>query len=90
VSLDGRGAIVTGGAQSIGAAIVRELIGQGARVAIRRRAGAGERLAADLGGAAVFVHADTGGPAERDRAVDVAVDRFGGIEQRRRWRRGQY
>lgn len=79
MSLDGRGAIVTGGAQSIGAAIVRELAGQGARVAIVDVAqGPGERLAAELG--AVFVHADIADPAGRDRATDVAVDRFGGID----------
>lgn len=81
MSLDGRGAIVTGGAQSIGAAIVRELVERGARVAIVDVArGPGERLAADLGAAAVFVHADIGEPAGRDRAVATAVDRFGGID----------
>jgi len=81
VNLDGRVAIVTGGAQSIGAAIVRELAGQGARVAIVDVAqGPGERLAAGLGEAALFVHADIGDPAGPDDAADVVVDRFGGVD----------
>jgi NAD(P)-dependent dehydrogenase (short-subunit alcohol dehydrogenase family) len=81
MSLGGRVAIVTGGAQSIGAAIVRELVGRGAQVVVVDLAqNPGERLVAELGEPAVFVRADIGDPADRDRALEVAVDRFGGVD----------
>lgn len=57
--LDGRGAIVTGGASGIGRAIAGLLHAEGARVAIVDRDGeAADRAAAELGGAAYAVSAD--------------------------------
>lgn len=81
MSLAGRVGIVTGGAQSIGAAIVRELCARGARVVIvdvDERPG--KRLAEQLGEAAAFVAADVSDPAGRDEAVRVAERRFGGVD----------
>ena len=58
-SLNGRTALVTGGASGIGAAIVRGFARQGARVAVLDLADeAGEALAAELGGTVLFVHCD--------------------------------
>ena len=54
-SLDGKVALVTGGARGIGAAVSRELAGAGARVAINYRSGAdaATAVAAEVGGIAV-------------------------------------
>lgn len=57
--LQGRTALVTGGASGIGEAIVRALAAQGARVGIiDLDAAAGSALAAELGGAVAFAQAD--------------------------------
>jgi len=57
--LEGKVAIVTGGARGMGAATVRMFVAEGATVVIADRlADAGNRLADELGGAAVFVEHD--------------------------------
>lgn len=77
----GRSAIVTGGGRGIGEAIARLLVAQGASVlVISRTASEVEAVAASIGDLAVPLVADVGDPADADRAVATAVERFGGVE----------
>lgn len=71
---DGIRAIVTGGASGIGAAVARELLGRGARVAV---------LDLDPSGApdgSLPVPCDVGDDASVAGAVTAAVDAFGGVD----------
>ena len=79
--LDGRVALVTGGARGIGEAYVRALHGAGARVVIADILDAdGRALAADLGEGALFVHLDVTDEGEWDAAVAASVDSFGSVD----------
>lgn len=74
--MEGKRALVTGGASGIGAATVRLLAGQGAHVTVvdlPRVADAGERLAREVGGD--FVGADVGDVDEWSRIV-APIDRL--------------
>ena len=67
--MDGKTAIVTGGATLIGAAVVRAFRAAGANVAVADiDAEAGERLAAELGDGVLFLATDI-----RDDAADRAL-----------------
>jgi L-fucose dehydrogenase len=76
--------IVTGGASGIGAAIVRELAGEGARpVIIDRDKEAGERLSADLGEAhlrASIVVTDLSEAENCRHAVEQTLREFGRLD----------
>jgi NAD(P)-dependent dehydrogenase (short-subunit alcohol dehydrogenase family) len=73
-------AIVTGGASGLGEACVRNFIEAGAQVAILDRDSArGEKLAAELGGNAVFAEADITSEESVQRAIKRALDSFGSI-----------
>ncbi|CAN6295416.1 unnamed protein product [Urochloa humidicola] len=77
--LEGKVAIVTGGARGIGEAIVRLFVKHGARVVIADIDGAaGEALASALGPQVSFVRCDVSVEEEVKRAVDWAVSRHGG------------
>jgi NAD(P)-dependent dehydrogenase (short-subunit alcohol dehydrogenase family) len=80
-ALDGKTAIVTGGATLIGAAVVRALAEAGATVAIADidKAG-GEALARELGDAVLFLETDIRDDAEIQRFVAATVERFGGVD----------
>jgi NAD(P)-dependent dehydrogenase (short-subunit alcohol dehydrogenase family) len=79
--LTGRVAVVTGGAQSIGAAITQELHARGARVLVMDTDGrAAERLAVRLGDDVHHVTADVSDAEGREAAVQAALGRFGGID----------
>ncbi|XP_037488690.1 sex determination protein tasselseed-2-like [Triticum dicoccoides] len=80
--LEGKVAIVTGGAHGIGEAIVRAFVRHGARVVIADiDAAAGEALAAALGGACCsYVHCDVSVEADVERAVGVCVARHGRLD----------
>lgn len=81
MKLQGRTAIVTGGAKGIGAAIVERYVAEGARVAIADIAlGEAEALAAGLGDAAFAVRLDVTRPDSIAAAVDATCSRFGGID----------
>ena len=79
--LQGRVALVTGGASGIGAATVRRFAAEGARVVIVDLQDAlGEALAEELGAAAVYQHADVAREADVAAAVDRALDGFGRLD----------
>lgn len=73
-------ALVTGGSRGIGAAYARILVAEGAKVVIGDILDTeGQELAAELGGAAAFIHLDVTQPAEWMAAVAFAVASFGGL-----------
>lgn len=77
--LEGLGAVVTGGASGIGAATVRRLAADGARVAVIDRDGGGaQQVAAEVDGA-VALTADVRDPDAVARAVEEAASTFGGL-----------
>lgn len=79
--LAGKVAIITGGASGIGRATVELFVAEGAKVVIADiQDEAGEALAAKLGEAAVFRHTDVGSEGDMQAVVDLAVDRFGGLD----------
>jgi acetoin reductase-like protein len=74
-------AVVTGGAQGIGEAIVRAYAAEGARVAIADVAeDKAQSLARDIGNDALAVRLDVRDRASIDATVKAAVERFGGID----------
>lgn len=77
--LDGKVAIVTGGARGIGEAIVRLFVKHGARVVIADiDDAAGEALASALGPQVSFVRCDVSVEEDVARAVEWALSRHGG------------
>ena len=79
--LDGKVAIVTGGAGGIGRATAETLVAEGARVVIGDvDADGGHAIAESLGEAASFMHADVSDAGQVQALVDAAVDRFGGLD----------
>lgn len=79
--LDGRVAIVTGGASYVGAAIGAALIAAGARVVLADSdAGHGTEVAAEIGPQAIFVATDLSDDAQLDRLVATAFDMFGRLD----------
>jgi NAD(P)-dependent dehydrogenase (short-subunit alcohol dehydrogenase family) len=78
--LDGKVAIITGGANGIGRAMTEAFVAEGARVMIADiDDAAGAALVDALGDSAAFVHCDVS-DAENVRAtVDAAADRFGSL-----------
>ena len=78
--LQGKIAIVTGGAQGQGAAIARAFVAEGARVCIADVADEpGEALAAELGEAAYFRHHDVSDAASWTALVQELTERFGPV-----------
>jgi NAD(P)-dependent dehydrogenase (short-subunit alcohol dehydrogenase family) len=74
-------ALVTGGAQGIGEAIVRAYAAEGARVVIADVVeDKAQSLARDLGNDALAVRLDVRDPASIEATVKAAVERFGGID----------
>ncbi len=79
--LSGKVAIVTGGAQGQGAAIVRGFVAEGAKVVIADIAtDEGELLAKELGDAVVFVRHDVTSEADWESTVATARERFGKVD----------
>lgn len=79
--LQGKVAVITGGASGIGESTVRRFVAEGASVVIADVQDApGQALATELGNAAVFVHTDVSCEDEVKRAIGTAVDRFGRLD----------
>lgn len=83
VALEGHVAIVTGGANGIGKAIVHALAENGAHIAIVDiDAQAGTKTAQEIqqtGGACIFVEADVANPEQMQAAAQTITDQLGGI-----------
>lgn len=84
MKLDGKVAIVTGGAQGMGRAICLRYAREGARVVVADRnldgAEAVAREIAEAGGEAVAVAVDVRDQDQVQRMVDIAVELFGGVD----------
>lgn len=79
--LAGKTAIITGGGGRIGAATARRLVQEGANVAIADLSeGAAQRVANDLGKAAIAIQFDAGEPDSIAAMVARAADHFGRID----------
>ena len=78
MELNGRAALVSGGASGLGGATARELVARGAQVAVLDRDGEkANALAEELGDGAVAFEADVTDEAQVEAAVDGAVAAFG-------------
>lgn len=72
-------ALITGGANGIGAAVARRLAGEGMHVVLADvDSGRGAALAEELDG--VFIRCDVREPEDSRAAVALAVERFGGLD----------
>jgi NAD(P)-dependent dehydrogenase (short-subunit alcohol dehydrogenase family) len=79
--LDGKVAIITGGASGIGQAAVRLFVAEGSRVLIADiQDDKGEQLAEELGTPVAYVHTDVGQESDVKAAIDHAVTRFGRLD----------
>ena len=79
--LDGKVAIVTGGASGLGEATCRLMVAEGARVVVADiQDERGAAVAADLGDAAVYAHLDVTSEDETAQVIDDCVARWGGLD----------
>ena len=79
--LEGKTAIVTGGANGIGAGCVRRLADEGANIVIADiDDAAGKALAAELGEVVIYVRCDVSQRASVEALFDAAVAAFGAVD----------
>jgi NAD(P)-dependent dehydrogenase (short-subunit alcohol dehydrogenase family) len=80
MKIEGKNAIVTGGASGLGEATVRKLHAQGARVTIADvNLDAGKALEADLERGAFFIETDVRQEASVQHTIDQTIQRHGGL-----------
>jgi len=80
-AVNGQGAIVTGGAQGIGRAIVERLAGSGAKVAIwDRNVDLAKKAAGEIGGSVRPYQVDVADPGSVDRAFALTLKDFGRVD----------
>lgn len=79
-SLEGKTAIVTGGARGIGEAICRRYVAEGANVLVADRRDTGKAVADALGDRARFFELDVADENNWAEAVATAASAFGGID----------
>src|SRR5271170_7736781 len=76
--VDGKVAVISGGARGMGAAHARALVGEGAKVVIGDILDdEGKALADEIGESARYVHLDVTQPDDWEAAVSTAVNDFG-------------
>lgn len=82
LNLAGKRVLVTGGASGMGAALVRVLVEEGARVALnyRSRADEAQALADSLDGDVYPIHADLADRAQVQNLFDESVNALGGLD----------
>src|SRR5438309_1358189 len=79
--LDGKVAVITGGASGIGAGTVRLFVEEGARVVIVDiQAERGQALAEEFGTATAFAPADVSDEGQVQAAIGLAISRFGRLD----------
>ena len=79
--LDGKVAVITGGASGMGEATMRLFVAEGARVVIGDvQADKAQVLASELGDGCVAVRADVTSGEDMQALVRTAVDRFGKLD----------
>ena len=79
--LEGKRALVTGGASGIGRAIVRALAGAGARLAVTDKHAEGARaLAREIGAGSIAARLDVTSAAETAQVFQRVFDAFGGLD----------
>ena len=79
--LEGKTAVITGGASGIGEGTVRRFVAEGARVVIADlQRGPGEALARELGASTRFIATDVTREDEIAAAIDLAVSEFGRLD----------
>ncbi|MEB4209787.1 glucose 1-dehydrogenase [Mycobacterium sp. 94-17] len=79
--LDGKVALVSGGARGMGASHARALVAEGARVVLGDILDhEGELVAKDLGDPARFVHLDVTETEDWESAVGTAITTYGGLD----------
>jgi NAD(P)-dependent dehydrogenase (short-subunit alcohol dehydrogenase family) len=80
MKIDQQTFLITGGASGLGEATARYLVERGGRVVLADlNTEAGEKLAAELGDAAVFSRCDVTSAEEVQAAVDLAIKQFGSL-----------
>jgi len=76
--LEGKVALISGGARGLGESFARAMVAQGAKVVLADVLDAeGEVLAKDLGDAAAYVHLDVTDRRQWAEAVALTIERFG-------------
>ncbi len=80
MQIEGRAAVITGGASGLGAATARDLAGAGARIAVLDLPRSdGEKFVSELGSRSMFCPCDVTVEEEVKLAVQSAVEEFGAI-----------